>query len=930
MPEHSSPSEPPLSPPWSPRRVRGAAMPRRAAHTWSTRRTTSSGNVNRGPATESDLTRAAEELLAESGASAPRSPTDAAVPPSGAGVFVPVTAGPAPVIGAPPQADSGAGTGAEIESATGGAAAPDRGIETDSGDSAGQQAAESGGLSGLSDFDRAIAALTGDDIARLNSLGDPDDDDLESLLLEDDDDLDALLREEGEDPDVDFDPFAGFEDESLSGRNARSRPSVRRLGAGLVALPRVDPVDPATAVLADPVVPESKRFCWKCQAPNGRSGPDGPAPVAGECSKCGSDYNFLPALSAGEVVAEQYVVKGCLAHGGLGWIYLAVDTNVSDRWVVLKGLQNPQDFEAHVVALAERQFLSEITHPGVVKIYNFVKHRSHREQADGYIVMEYVGGRSLKKMLDLAGPDRIPVAETLAYTMEVLPALDYLHSFGLAYNDLKPDNIMVTDDEVKLIDLGAVAAMESYGSIYGTPGYQAPEIIETGPTVASDIYAAGRTLAALILDLRKDAQGNYCADIPTPEGYPLLRKYPCLHRLLVRATHSDPSRRFPSTYAMYCQLAGVLRMVLAADTGREHPQASAEFGSLRGDFGIDTLIGQTDGMVDGAYRSSVLDTASVVAALPIPLIDADDPSVELLAPLLHGDARRTLDSLRQTAERIAAGTIDAPETFEVEGALTAIRAHIDLGDLTSAMALLDVLRPRAVTDWRVEWFSGVAALLEGQYQRAYLHFDEVYTMLPGEIAPALALAATAELVLQSETPVTAGDPGDTDRWHRAAAEFYRLVWQTNHGVVSAAFGLARRLAADGEPLRAVQVLDEVPDTSRHYRTARMTGSLLLVSRPHIEISEVDLLEAASRLEVAGEPRALQLQVVVVGAALEWLRSRMRPATADTALLGYPLTVAGLRGGLESRLRALARSAPERLHRYRLVDLANSVRPHTRW
>ncbi|WP_459549702.1 serine/threonine-protein kinase [Nocardia sp. X0981] len=874
MPEHPSSPERPAPPPWSKRRIRGAEMPRRATHTWSTRRTTSSESVHRAGGPESDLTRAAEELLAAS--EGPRSPTDAAALPSESGVFVPVPVEAVPAVVAPPPSD----TAPEP---------PD-----------------------LSDFDRAIAALTGDDIARLNSLAGPDDEDLDELLF-------------GDDEDEEPDPFAGFADEPVSGRNARSRPSVRRLGAGLVALPRVDPVDPATAVLADPVVPEHKRFCWKCQAPVGRAGPEGPGPVSGECGRCGSTYNFLPALSAGEVVAEQYVVKGCLAHGGLGWIYLAVDTNVSDRWVVLKGLQNPQDFEAHVVALAERQFLSEITHPGVVKIYNFVKHRSHREIADGYIVMEYVGGRSLKKMLDMAGPERIPVAETLAYMMEVLPALDYLHSFGLAYNDLKPDNIMVTDDEVKLIDLGAVAAMESYGSIYGTPGYQAPEIIETGPTVASDIYAAGRTLAALILDLHKDAHGNYRVEMPTPEEYPLLRRYPCLHRLLVRATHPDPSRRFPSTYAMYCQLAGVLRMVLAADSGREHPQASVEFGSLRGDFGIDTLIGQTDGMVDGGHRSTGLDAAAVVAALPVPLIDADDPSVELLTPLLHGDARQTLDSLRQTSERIAAGTIDAPETFEVEGALAAIRAHLDLGDLDSALALLDALRPRAATDWRIEWFSGVTALLDGHYERAYLHFDEVHTMLPGELAPALALAATAELVLQSLS-----DPGDSERWHTAATEFYRLVWQTNHGVVSAAFGLARRLAADGELLQAVQVLDGVPDTSRHHGTARMTGSLLLVSRPHREITEIDLLEAASRLELPDEPRALQMQVVVVGAALEWLRSRMRPASSDTTLLGYPLTVAGLRGGLESRLRALARMAPGKLHRYRLVDLANSVRPHTRW
>ena len=155
------------------------------------------------------------------------------------------------------------------------------------------------------------------------------------------------------------------------------------------------------------------------------------------------------------MVADQYEVHGCLAHGGMGWIFLARDRNVSDRWVVLKGLQHPLDIEAHVVALAERQFLSEVAHPAIVKIFNFVKHRSLTVSPVGYIVMEYVGGRSLQTELDLHAPDRLPVAEAIAYMLEILPALDYLHSFGLAYNDLKPDNIMVSDDEVKLIDLGA-------------------------------------------------------------------------------------------------------------------------------------------------------------------------------------------------------------------------------------------------------------------------------------------------------------------------------------------------------------------------------------------------------------------------------------------------------------------------------------------
>ncbi len=715
--------------------------------------------------------------------------------------------------------------------------------------------------------------------------------------------------------------------EAGSGRSARSRPSPRRLGAGLVEMPRVVSVDPRAAVLDDPEVPEEKRFCWKCNSPVGRADDAGSGQVAGDCGKCGSPYSFRPILQPGEVVAGQYEVQGCLAHGGLGWIYLAVDRNVSDRWVVLKGLQNPQDFEAHVVALAERQFLSEVAYPGIVKIYNFVKHRGPgRDVADGYIVMEYVGGQSLKRVLDQRAPQRIPVAEAIAYVMEVLPALDYLHSFGLSYNDLKPDNIMVSEDEVKLIDLGAVAAMESFGSIYGTPGFQAPEITETGPTVASDIYTVGRTLAALVMQLPRDERGHQLPEMPGPQAHPLLVRYPSLYRLLCRATDPDPARRFPSTYSMYCQLTGVLRMVLATDTDREHPQASVEFGSMRGDFGIETLIGQTDGIVDGRHRMPTLEARAVVAALPVPLMDSTDPSAELMSTLLHGDPRHALDTLRRIRDRIASGVLADTGSFELEGALTAVRAHLDLGEVEPARALLRELMIDYDADWRLTWYRGIADLLDGAFEHAYTQFDTVHAMLPGEIAPALALAATAELVLQHLEL-----PADPDRWHRAAVDFYRTVWRTNHGVVSAAFGLARRLAADGELLDAVAVLDRVPVTSRHYALAHMTGGLLLVSRPVAEVTEEDLAAAAHRLEaLPEEPRVLQLQVVVVGAALEWLRAGGQPRRPDATLLGFALTESGLQLGLETSLRALARTAPGRLHRYRLVDLANQVRPRTRW
>jgi len=78
------------------------------------------------------------------------------------------------------------------------------------------------------------------------------------------------------------------------------------------------------------------------------------------------------------VVGGQYEVVGCLAHGGLGWIYLARDRNVSGRWVVLKGLLNSGDPDAYAAAISERQFLAEVEHPLIVEIYNFVMPRRRR------------------------------------------------------------------------------------------------------------------------------------------------------------------------------------------------------------------------------------------------------------------------------------------------------------------------------------------------------------------------------------------------------------------------------------------------------------------------------------------------------------------------------------------------------------------------
>ncbi len=712
--------------------------------------------------------------------------------------------------------------------------------------------------------------------------------------FDDDDDLPHISI-----PSVDTEPQEGMT------AATRVLPPVRQLGGGLVEIPRVPDIDPLEALMTNPVVPESKRFCWNCGRPVGRSSSEGKGTSEGWCPYCGSPYSFLPQLRPGDIVAGQYEVKGCIAHGGLGWVYLAVDHNVNDRPVVLKGLVHSGDAEAQAIAMAERQFLAEVVHPSIVQIFNFVEHTDRHGDPVGYIVMEYIGGQSLKQGLKQGKGEKLPVAEAIAYLLEILPALSYLHSIGLVYNDLKPENIMLTEEQLKLIDLGAVSRINSFGYLYGTPGFQAPEIVRTGPTVATDIYTVGRTLAALTLNLRT-RNGRYVDGLP--EDDPVLTTYDSFGRLLRRAIDPDPRRRFTSAEEMSGQLMGVLREVVAQDTGVPRPGLSTIFSPSRSTFGVDLLVAHTDVYLDGQVHSEKLTAKEIVTALQVPLVDPADVAAPVLQATVLSQPVQTLDSLRAARHGVLdAEALDLSESAELP--LMEVRALLDLGDAAKATRKLDDLAERVGWRWRLVWYRAVAELLTGDYDSAIKHFTEVLDTFPGELAPKLALAATAELA------------GDTDE-HK----FYQTVWRTNDGVISAAFGLARSHSAEGDRTGAVRTLDEVPATSRHFTTARLTSAVTLLSgRSTSEITEEQIRDAARRVEALPptEPRVLQIRALVMGGAMDWLEEN---EASTNHILGFPFTRHGLRLGVEASLRTLARVAPSQRHRYTLVDLANRVRP----
>jgi serine/threonine-protein kinase PknG len=704
---------------------------------------------------------------------------------------------------------------------------------------------------------------------------------------------------------------------TTTGVHGRSRTGGRgRLGANLVAMPPVPLRDPASAVMTDPKVPESHRFCGQCGEPVGRGRAGQPGRTEGFCPRDRTPYSFTPRLSPGDLVDDRYEILGALTHGGLGWIYLARDRNISesgaDRWVVLKGLINTGDPDAMAAAMAERRFLVEIDHPNIVKIHDLAQHPDPQTgEMIGYIVMEYVGGRSLKDLaLSNVGPDGrrapLPLTHVLAYGLEVLPAIGYMHDRGLLFCDFKPDNVIHTEERLKLIDLGAVRRIDDINSpLWGTPGYQAPELGTAGASISSDIYTVGRTLAVLSFDFAGFST-RYADRLPDPADVELLRHEESYHRLLRRATHKESARRFSSAGDMAEQLVGVLREVLSAADGTPRPAASTQFTPEQRAFGT----GAADEHLSGS---------AVAIALPLPLVDPTDAAAGFLATLTTADPGSTVAALQRAPVRT------------VEVTLQLVRALVEMGHVTAADTELRTM-PDDGSDWRRNWSAGLIALAAGRPDQAVPAFDVVYDALPGEPAAQLALAAAREL---------AGD-------RAGAGRRYERVWRVDHGFVSAAFGLARIRLADGDRLGAVAVLDEVSDSSSHHVAAQIAAVRAQLHPGCGPLTAADFVESSTRLERLrlDTQRRASLAVEMFLAALNWLESAAAggaagplpnravagpgwPAVAATGrLLGQVLTEREVRFGLERAYRMLAALESDPLARYALVDQANAVRPRT--
>ena len=239
----------------------------------------------------------------------------------------------------------------------------------------------------------------------------------------------------------------------------------------------------------------------------------------------------------------RYQLDRALGSGGMAIVYLAHDREL-DRVVAVKRLADnlAHDRSFRDRFLREAQLAAPLSHPNVVRVYDF----GHDPDGRPFIVMEYVEGGSLAETLARDGA--LSPGRVVAVARDCCAGLAYAHAAGLVHRDLKPQNLLLDPDcRVKIADFGIARTLDDgtsltlTGSVLGTAGYLAPE--QAGGeqvTAAADIYGLGVTLHQLATGTMPGPDASQ----PLPDP---------LRGVVARCLDPDPARR-PSAEALSAML----------------------------------------------------------------------------------------------------------------------------------------------------------------------------------------------------------------------------------------------------------------------------------------------------------------------------------------------------------------------------------------
>ncbi|MEO3884985.1 Stk1 family PASTA domain-containing Ser/Thr kinase [Nonomuraea sp. B5E05] len=271
----------------------------------------------------------------------------------------------------------------------------------------------------------------------------------------------------------------------------------------------------------------------------------------------------------GRLLDGRYRIESRIARGGMATVYLALDIRL-DRTVALKVMHRSLAEDPAFVRrfIGEAKSVASLSHPNIVHVFD-----QGTDTDVVYLSMEYVPGRTLRDILRDRG--RLPAREALEIMIPVLAALGAAHQAGLVHRDVKPENVLMTDDgRVKVVDFGLARAIEATnqtrtGVMIGTIGYMSPEQVTTGGAdVRSDVYAAGIMLFELVT-----GQQPYDGETPMSVAYrhvhdtvPAPSSFvhdvpPLIDTLVAHATAREPGDRPADATAMLVAAVDAHRML---------------------------------------------------------------------------------------------------------------------------------------------------------------------------------------------------------------------------------------------------------------------------------------------------------------------------------------------------------------------------------
>jgi serine/threonine protein kinase len=288
----------------------------------------------------------------------------------------------------------------------------------------------------------------------------------------------------------------------------------------------------------------------------------------------------------------KYEVLGVIGRGGMGVVYKARDPFI-DRIVAVKTIRidiNAEDDQLGRLRMEARS-AGKLHHPNIVTIYDFGE-----EQALSYIVMEFVEGINLSRVVDLKAP--IPLSTRVPILMQVARGLAYAHECGVVHRDMKPSNVCVTHRGVpKILDFGLArfdnTRLTKTGYLSGTIAYMSPERFsgDTGPQ--DDIFALG-AVAYEFLTYRRAFPGDTTPEViskilggPMPPAVSSLTGYPAeLDDVILRALARDPMERYMSAAEFADAIERVTKSQAYLDYVAAEPKAERAFNWLDPDVPV--------------------------------------------------------------------------------------------------------------------------------------------------------------------------------------------------------------------------------------------------------------------------------------------------------------------------------------------------------